>query len=173
MARLTIEKLYQGEYWTNVYWLAGSIGDAGSPAAAIIAAEKAVLLDSVLMTKARIDDGVQDTDLYSTIIINDFGDRELAGGSMVALFNVVRVDFQAGGGRPSRKYLRGLLTEAFVNFNTIEAAQLTFFQTNYATVVAEVTGFQDVDGDDITAGVVHPFVGMRQLRRASKKKITP
>lgn len=173
MARLTIEKMYQGEYWTNVYWLAGSVGDAGSPAAAIIAAEKAVTLDSVLFTKARLDDGVQDTDVYATIIINDFGDRELATGTMVPLFNVVRVDFAAGGGRPSRKYLRGLLTEAFVNFNTIEAAQVSFFQTNYATVVAEVTAFQDVDGDDISSGVVHPFVGMRQLRRGSKKKTIP
>lgn len=173
MARLTIEKMYQGEYWTNVYWLAGSVGDAGSPAAAIINAERAIHLDNVLFTKARIDDGVEDTDLFATIIINAFGLREFGTNQMLPLFNVLRVDFAAGGGRPSRKYLRGCLTESFVNFNTIETAQVTFFQTNYASVVAEVTAYQDVDAEDVTSGVVYPFVAMRQLRRASKKKTTP
>lgn len=171
--RLTIEKMYQGEYWTNVYYLAGDIGASGSDAADIIAAEQAIHMNTVLFTKARLDDNTEDTDVFATITINEFGARDPSGVQMLPLFNVLRVDFSAGGGRPSRKYLRGCLVETFVNFNTIESAQVTFFDTNYADVVSAVASYVDVDGDPISAGTVYPFVGMRQLRRGSKKKTTP
>ena len=171
--RLTIEMLYQGEYWTNVYWLAGDIADAGSPAAAIINAQRAVTLGGILFTKFRVDDGVKDTDVFITAPINQFGLRSTGGNEMVALFNTCRVDFAAGVGRPSRKYLRGVLHEDDVQFNTIKASTLDFVKTTYADVVAAVTAYEDVDAEDITGGTVFPFVQMRQLRRKNKKKTTP
>lgn len=171
--RLTIEKMYQGEYWTNVYFLAGSIGDSASAAADILAAERAITLDSVLFTKMRLDDNTEDTEVYASTPINLFGLNANVGAQVLPLFNVLRVDFAAGTGRPSRKYLRGVLSENNINFNTIDAVTVSTFQTLYADVVASLPNFVDVDGDNITAGVVHPFVGMRQLRRGSKKKTTP
>ena len=171
-SRLTIEKMYQGEYWTNVYWLAGDIGASASAAAAIIAAEQDIHFNPILLTKARLDDGLENTDVFATIIINAFGTAG-APTDLLPLFNVLRVDFAAGGGRPSRKYLRGCLHEGHISFNTIAPTNVTFFQTTYADVVSAISGYVDVDGDDITSGTVYPFVGMRQLRRASKKKTTP
>ncbi len=172
-ARLTIEKMYQGEYWTNVYWLAGDIGASASDAAAIIQAEQAIHLQGVLLTKARLDDGQEDTDVFATIIINQFGGKSTGGNEMLALYNTLRVDFAAGTGRPSRKYLRGVLTEDDVVFNTLRSGILTAGQTTYADVLAATANYVDVDGDSIIAGTVYPFVQMRQLRRASKKKTTP
>ena len=171
--RLTIEKLHNGEYWTNVYFLSGSIGDSASSAAAIVAAERAVTWNQVLFTKMRLDDTTEDTDVYATTPLNVFGLSDFSTNQAAALFNVVRVDFAAGSGRPSRKYLRGILNEGNVNFNTIAPASVDGIQTAYADVLADLTDYVDVDGDNITSGVVHPFVGMRQLRRGAKKKDTP
>lgn len=172
-ARLTIEKMYQGEYWTNVYWLSTDLSDSAAAAVDILAAERAITLSPVLFTKMRIDDGVEDTDVFVTSSPNLFGLRSPGGNEMVPLFNVLRVDFAAGVGRPSRKYMRGVLTEDDVIFNTIRATPLATLDAAYAAVVAAVTAFVDVDGEDITSGASYPFVGMRQLRRASKKKTTP
>ena len=171
--RLTIEKMYQNEYWTNVYFLAGSIGDSASTAASILGAEMAITSDDVLFTKMRLDDNTPDTEVYASSPINLFGLYDLGASQMLPLFNVVRVDFAAGTGRPSRKYLRGILSESDVNFNSILSGMVSTIQTNYATVLAGLAGYVDIDGDEIATGVVHPFVGMRQLRRGSKKKTTP
>src|SRR5215207_2253474 len=104
-ARLTIEKMYQGEYWTNVYWLSTDLSDSAAAAVDILAAERAITLSPVLFTKMRIDDGVEDTDVFVTTSPNQFGLRSPGGNEMVPLFNVLRVDFAAGVGRPSRKYM--------------------------------------------------------------------
>jgi hypothetical protein len=172
-ARITIEKMYQGEYWTNVYFVDTTVESGGATALALVEAERAVHMSQVLFTKFRIDDNTENTDVYYTGIINTFGVRSAAAADLVALFNVVRVDFQAATGRPSRKYLRGCLQESFVAFQTIDPAQVTFIQTNYADVVAGLTGYVDVDGENIVGGVVYPLLAMRQLRRGSKKRITP
>lgn len=172
-SRVTIEKMYQGEYWTNVYFLSSGIADALTSANALVAAERAITLSGVLFTKLRVDDNTEDTDIFYTAPINLFGQNTTAGAQYLSLFNVLRVDFAAGAGRPSRKYLRGTLWEAAVNFNTIDPLIVTDWQTNYANVVAGLADYVDVDGDPITSGLVYPFVGMRQLRRASKKKTTP
>jgi hypothetical protein len=171
--RLTIEKMYQNEYWTNVYYLSTELGSSASAANAIVAAERYATLTPVLFTKYRLDDNTEDTDVYGTVPLNLFGLNTLGSGQMLALFNVLRVDFAAGVGRPSRKYYRGMLQEAVVNFNAIDSAVVADFQTNVAGVIAAVSAYVDVDGDDITNGTVYPFVGMRQLRRGSKKTVTP
>jgi hypothetical protein len=173
MARLTIEKMYQNETWVNVYWLAGAIGDNGAAAADIIQAEQAVHYSPILITKARLDDGVEDTDVYANILINEFGARAIGSSQLLPLFNCLRVDFAAGGGSPSRKYLRGCLSEADVNFMTIDPDGVVGLQGLYGTPVAAVANFVDVDGEDITQATTFPFVQMRQLRRGSKKKTTP
>lgn len=173
-SRVTIEKLYQGEYWTNVYWFSGAISAVqGASIADLIAIERSVHLSPVLITKVRIDDAVPLTDQFVTETINLFGLRTIGSEHMLPLFNVVRVDLTAGLGRPSRKYYRGALHEGDVNFNTIAPATVSFYNTDVAAALASLSGFVDVDGTDITAGTTHPFVGMRQLRRGSKKKTTP
>lgn len=173
MWRLTIEKMYQAEYWTNVYWLDADVSVASSAAQSILAAERAITLNDVLFTKMRLDDALVGTDVYTTTVLNVFGQSTANAATKLPLFNVLRVDFAAAQGRPSRKYLRGVLTEDVISFNTIAPATLTFYDTNYSTPVANVAGFLDVDEQEIISGAAVPFVGMRQLRRGSKKPVTP
>lgn len=165
------EKLYQGEYWTNRYIVAAAdLMAAHSIGNAIVGLERTITHVNCLFTKYRTSDGVPETDVYAIQNINLFGQRN-PNGEMLALFNVARFDFNvAGGGRPSRKYMRGVLTEDVVQFNTITSAAITELNNGYATPLAALAGFVDVDGQEITQGALYPFVAMRQLRRGSKRK---
>lgn len=173
MARLTIEKYFAGlgEYWTNIYWTDGTISEAGSALAAIIAAERALYYPTVTITKARVDDGVPNTDVFVTSVINQAGTRA-ASSDPLPLFAVARVDFSiAGQGRPGRKYLRGVLQENDTASFNIVSGLLTSLQTYADAVVA--AGVTDEEGQAFSSGAPALQVGMRQLRRGSKKKITP
>lgn len=165
------EKVYQGEYWTNRYIVqAPDLAAAHAIAMGIVATERSAHQVQVLFTKVRTSDGQPNTDVYQVTNINEFGQRA-ATGDLLPLFNVVRVDFNvSGGGRPSRKYLRGILTESDISFNTIITGTVTSLETLYATPLAALTGFVDVDGQEIVSGQVYPNVAMRQLRRGSKRK---
>jgi hypothetical protein len=172
--RITIEKFLAsvGEYWTNVYW-----ADFATPAAAIptaddlVTAERSVTLPAVQFTKYRIDDGTPLTEVWETKTLNLPG-LSATTGDPVPLFVVARVDFSvAGGGRPSRKYLRGVLTEAVMTMVAIDSGQLAALNSYASAVVAAATC--DVDGQGISSGSANPMPGMRQLRRGSKKSSTP
>ncbi len=167
-----IEKMLQGEYWTNRYIIrAADMAAATVIAGTIQGLEKTISQGDVLFTRYRVSDGQPNTDVYQITQVNNFGDRIDPPGTMLALFNVVRCDFTtAGGGRPSRKYLRGILTEGQVEFNTITPAMVGLVATNYVNPLVGLSGFVDVDDQEINAGSVYPFVGMRQLRRASKRQ---
>jgi hypothetical protein len=83
------------------------------------------------------------------------------------------VDFDvSGGGRPSRKYLRGALLEGDVNFMTLTSAITTPANT-FADAIVAIGTIVDPQGNGFLDGVVWPAPQMRQLRRGSKKKITP
>lgn len=165
------EKLLQGEYWTNRYIVAApSLAEASAMGNAIVGIERAITHTSVLFTKYRASDGQPDTDIYQVYNVNDFGAR-VVSGEMLALFNVARFDFNvAGGGRPSRKYMRGCLVESDVNFNALAVATITNFNADFATPMAALAGYVDIDGQEISDGQVYPFLAMRQLRRGSKRK---
>jgi hypothetical protein len=172
--RCTVEKYHptMGEYWTNVYILdASSMAEAETSAAAITAAERVFHTQNVLFTKWRVDDGIEDTDVYKTKPLNVYGQRS-QGSDLLALFNVLRVDFEtAGGGTPSRKYYRGVLQESDCAGNRItDGSLLTLAQNAFST---SVTGdLVDPDGQIFESVTASPMVGMRQLRRGSKKKNT-
>lgn len=167
-----IEKLLQGEYWTNRYIIeAADMAAALTAANTIVGAERAIHYDNVLFTRYRVSDGVAETDVYQVTNVNLFGSQALGSDHMLPLFNVLRIDFNtAGGGRPSRKYLRGCLTEPNVNFNAIASALVTAVNSGYVSTLVGLASFVDIDGQQITSGAAYPFVGMRQLRRGSKRK---
>lgn len=173
--RLTVEKVYNAEYWTNVYWLeATDRAQARARGQAIANIERSVLDTRCVLTKFRVDDGTPNTDEYSTVAINLPGTKDNSTSELMPLFVVARVDFTVDGGSPSRKYLRGVLTEADVQGPfTLINPKLDFLQNFYAAPTAGSAGFVDVDGELIDGGVVSSLVGMRQLRRGSKKKLTP
>lgn len=173
MARITIEKFAPlfNEYWTNVYWTAGNIADAAAVLVALIQAERAVHYTTVTLTKGRIDDGLENTDAFVTTVINTAGLRA-STAEPYPLFAVARVDFSiTGQGRPGRKYLRGVLEEDTANGLNLTAGMLTVLNTYASDVVA--AGVSDPQGSAFVSGAAHPRVAMRQLRRGSKKPVTP
>jgi hypothetical protein len=171
---LDVQKSLRGEYWTNRYILnAASILGSTTDAVAIVEAERAITINDVQFVSYRVSDGVPGTDEYIVVPIGTFGLREVSTAAL-PLFDVLRVDFGVGLGRPSRKYLRGVLAEQDqANYGELDLAAVAYFTTNYATVVAGVPGYVDVDGQDITSGRVFGQVGMRQLRRGSKRRLQP
>jgi hypothetical protein len=166
------EKMLQGEYWTNRYIVAAAtLGEATAAGNMIIGVERPIHAQNVLFTKYRVSDGVPDTDTYQVFNVNQYGTADHAGSPLLPLFNVLRVDFNTeGGGRPSRKYLRGCLAEIHIDFNTIRPADIAAWNTGYAAGMASLAAFVDVDGQQISGGSIYPFVSMRQLRRGSKRK---
>ena len=176
MLRCTIEKYHAqtGEYWTNVYHILGSPDDLASgvnTAMLLVQAERAFHTTSVLFTKLRVDDGVPGTFIHTSMAVNQYGQRSV-NGELMPLFVVLRVDLNAGSApRPARKYYRGVLTEDDVSGMRI---------VNVSLLTSVVTALDDVlvqyglhPGDfEISSSNTSPTVGMRQLRRGSKKKNT-
>ncbi len=167
-----IEKVLQGEYFTNRYIIqAPTLADASNAAASIAGYERSIMAAAVLFTRYRVSDGAPGTDVYQVNNLNYYGQFVSDLNLLLPLFNVVRCDFStAGGGRPSRKYLRGCIGEGDVTFNDINAGRITAITTNYIAPLMALLPFVDVDAQQFSSGSVYPKVGMRQLRRASKRK---
>lgn len=174
--RVTVEKFLSsvGEYWTNVYYIEAPGGDVSAvDIQGIVNAERDVLLAQATITKARVDDNVPNTDNYVTVNYNVQGNRAGAPtDTILPLYVVGRVDINAIAGRPSRKYLRCVLQESDTSMTAITGPSLTALQA-YATAITAVPGLVDIDGQTFTSATVFPAPGMRQLRRGSKKKLTP
>lgn len=172
--KLDIQKRIGSEYWTNRYILAGSGLAALRPAAdAIVAAERAIHYNPVVFVSYRISDTDPNTDAYISGLLGGTGALSSAEVNLMPLFAVVRVDFETGTGRPSRKFLRGCLAELDSMFHTIDSARVLHIFQNYATPLVNQEAFVDVDGGPIVAAVVSSQVGMRQLRRGSKRRTQP
>lgn len=172
---LDIEKELYGEYWTNRYILqTASMSDAITPANAIVQMELNCLLGNVNVTRYRISDSDPATDTYIIIPVGEIGVRPGVTSNGMPLFTVVRVDFPAPVGRPSRKYLRGVLAEQDqVSYGILDSPIITYVNDNYATLLGALEAFVDVDGQPLGAGQVWPRVAMRQLRRGSKRRTQP
>lgn len=174
--RVTIEKYLAvaGEYWTNVYFLdASNQAEAETAAANLTSMERQFHAAPVLFTKWRVDDGQPNTDVYKTQAVNLNGSRDNGLVELMPLFVCCRVDISvAGGGRPSRKYYRGVLLESDVNGMTINGS---FILNSVATafIGAPLGDIADPDNQAAVSASVSPIVAMRQLRRGSKKKLTP
>ena len=170
---LDIEKQSGTEFWTNRYILSNpSIESAILTANAILLIEQAVHSENVLFTKYRVSDLDPDTDAFVIVPIGEVGDRPTVG-DVLPLFNVARVDFPAGIGRPSRKYLRLPIFEGDQANGTLTPTMVAFVNTNYGTPLGDIDEFVDVDGEPLGSGICQPQVGMRQLRRGSRRRTTP
>jgi hypothetical protein len=173
--RVTIQKFNSltGRFWVNRYLTTALVSAGGATIDGLVAAERAILRSESIITSARIDDNVEETDNYDTVSVNLNGQLTGEGETSMPLFVVARVDFDvAGGGRPSRKYLRHVLTEASSGLTSIAPTIITALN-NYAAAVVAVGTICDPQGNLFVDGVVWPYPQMRQLKRASKKKIIP
>ena len=171
--RLTVEKYLasQAVYWTNVYH-ADPSSEGTLPMNALVAAERPLYTNDVAITKVTQDLVEVDSNYAQPLIVNLTGTRSSPAGDRQPLFVTARVDLVYAGSRPGRKYLRGVLFEADTNFTTLSGSALTLLN-NYLTALLAIEGLCDADGDPLQSGAVFNAPAMRQLRRGSKKKVTP
>jgi hypothetical protein len=85
------------------------------------------------------------------------------------------MDMPAPTGRPSRKYWRLPLEEAAVLNGQVEPTFVTAWQGHVNDYFASPAsaGVIDVDGQLLVSGTIMAPVGMRQLRRGSRRRVTP
>lgn len=168
--QIDIEKVLNGEYWTNRY-IVDDVG-AATPitlAGFLIAGERSFHEDVVEFTKARVATFPVSNGAYTILPINLFGQLTTANNRM-PLFNVFRVDLQLGVGRPSRKYYRCPVMEDDQIDGNVTSAKLGTLTTLVQDMINDCAGqLVDPGGDVITTASVAGAVGMRQLRRGSKR----
>lgn len=166
-----IQKLANNYYWTNRYIVdAPDLVAAQSQSDWYVSAERNIHLNHVQFVAVRVSDQDPATDNYVTKALVGTGTLNLTT-EVTPLFVVIRVDFSVGSGRPSRKFLRGCLTEAHVgHWGDLTGTRITEITNNYITPLLQNRGYVDPQGTPIISGAVHPRVTNRQLRRGSKRK---
>ena len=170
---IDIEKFYLAEYWTNRYIVnASDLATADTYGHQIVEFERAIHVAVVQFTKLRTADAIEGNDVYKITPLGLNGARS-ASGAPIPLFNVVRCDFSVATGRPSRKYLRLPLMVGEVSGNTIASGVIGLVNVDYVEPLVAAGFYVDVDGQPIIDGTTMLNVGMRQLRRGSKRKLTP
>lgn len=175
VAQIDIEKTAFDQTFTNRY-LVNILPDeptSGALIAALVAAEKLLAGDQVFFTRARHASLAPNDQDFAIVPLTGTGARAIAAGTYLPLFNVIRVDFLAGFGRPSRKYLRGCLGEADQDNGNVNPTLLSNTVQSYVQAVTSRTEVVDPQGDDLISGIGHPKVGMRQLRRGSRRQSEP
>lgn len=169
-----VEKFFKNRYWTNRYIVqAASLAAAAQVANDIVDVERNVHKSFIEFTKVRTSDQVVGGDVFTIAVIGLPGLHVWTEGQALPLFNVVRVDFAVSQGRPSRKYLRTGLLEQDVVGDTLEPAYHTFINLNYAIPMMSMVEYVDVDGQAFVGSSVTSSVAMRQLKRGSKRALTP
>lgn len=168
----TIEKSLGGEYWCNVYHVnAVSLQEAYDAGAAIVVLEKAISSQAVSFTKMRLRQTITPQAQGTVFPLGVTGDKPPY--SYMPLFVVARVDIALEQGRPDRKYLKPPLGVGGISNGQLTTDTLNVFQNGYATPITDVPGICDSIGNPWISAKVNPVVGMRQLRRGSRKRTTP
>jgi len=174
-----IEKVLNGEYWTNVYHVeADTLAIASNMAGEIAVAERTFHLQAVQFTKARIRTATEGDEIFVTRPLNFAGTVPVTS-PIIPLFNTIRVDIQATEGRPSRKFYRGCLAEDKIDGMVVLDQVRDFVAQNLDSLITGNQGgavpvnWVDVDGQPLVALSVFQPVQMRQLRRGSRKRTTP
>lgn len=171
--QIDTQKQLGTEYWTNV-WHVLAEGVAG----ARISAE--VIMDAELANSHADVKGVS----YRVALYPLAGGQGTivpftqVGGQVaydyLPLFNVVRIDWSTGEGRPSRKYMKFPTGTSWVTNGNLDASMVLAFQNNIANyLLAEVPELCNIHGENLTIAQVFTPVAMRQLRRGSKRKLGP
>lgn len=169
MYKIDILKAGHGEFWTNVYYVdTADITVAVNRGLLIAAAERGILLTSVVQERMRVSTMTPGDDIYTIVPIEGAG--SVGDSAPLPLFNVVRVDLSASTGRPGRKYLRGCLGEMEVAGDILTTSFRAQVQANYVDEILSIDELRHVDGQTYQSGVVFNAIGMRQLRRGSKRK---
>ncbi len=169
--QVDVQKRLGSEHWTNVYHLNyPSFGEAKSAADQIVTVEKGFHGGEVNFVSYRLAPfpafGTQGT------IINLTGTGQQGISPYVPLFNTLNAVFTPSQGRVSRKYYR---LPVFENTQENGTFSSTFIQAYapYLVDMLAITGLCDVFGRSFIGASFVSAVGMRQLRRGSKRRLGP
>jgi hypothetical protein len=169
---IAIEKALNSEYWINVYHCdATDLQAARAIALNVIAAERTIHMDVVAFTKFRVKNISALGQAGTVYPIGQSGQVQTT--VYMPLFVVARFDLTLPSGRPDRKYIRAPVATTVINNGQFTQSALNFYNGNYSTALLAITGLTDRSGASYTAVAVNPVVGMRQLRRGSRKRTTP
>lgn len=169
---ISIQKNIGSEYWINVYHAsvpdqAGAV-DVANQVIAIERGAHMVAVSFVNFRVRQVDVLAQAGTVYPIGLTGQVGNTPY-----LPLFVVARVDFAVYTGRPSRKYMKFPISGSAVDNGNFTTAALGFYNTNYAEALEGVANLCDNNEQPFLSIKVNPTVGMRQLRRGSRKKETP
>jgi hypothetical protein len=171
--KLITQKFFGSEYWVNDYYFtATDLDDADSKAQPIVDAEIATHLVGITFDMYRISTVEPDDGIFRNFSVLA-ACTAVGGGDILALFNCARVDFPAAVGRAGRKYLRGVLSEGGVAFDTLGSGTRIAINDSYANPLRLLGYLEKPNGTLLVDAVVHPKLAMRQLRRGSRRRTTP
>lgn len=166
--------------WSNTYLVdAADLASASLAAAPIPTHEQPLHGDNVTITRMRVSDTTEDTDVFDIIPLGLIGTAFSAADSeWLPLYNTIRVDIGvAGGGRPSRKYYRSPVWEDAQVNGRLNASIKTLFDGTIADLISDVSTaggtLVDPDGQEWTTPNTLLPVQMRQLHRKRKKTVAP
>lgn len=166
-------------FWTNTYLLeAASLDEAHSSAVIHIAGgEQDIHASFITIDKVRTSTITPNDLVFRSQALNLAGTLTTSGNAL-ALFNVVRVELPVAEGRPSRKYYRcGLGGGNMAAGYKWDGGVVTAIESSIAdfktALTTAGTPWVDPQGEIITTIVALEKVGMRQLRRGSKRPTTP
>lgn len=166
-----IEKRLGSEFWTNRYIInAPDFASANEIADNLTAAERTIHATSVTLTRYRLSTTAINDGIYTIVPLNVSGLRA-PPGSLLPLFNTLRVDLQAAVGRPSRKFYRGVLAESDIAGDAMQADFSAFVNLIEVELATEIRpGVVDPQGTVLLNATVYDFVQMRQLRRSRRRR---
>lgn len=179
--KVEIFKSYLGERWENVYLVRGPgdpPADTPLPAVAFIIAnaEREIHLPSVTFEYARVSTVAAGDNSFVTVPIGFNGLRPASdAGAPLPLWNTLRVDLLVELGRPSRKFFRGVLGEADIDYMSVAEGIRTNAQVMMNAMITELTEtaemtMVDPQGQEIYASQPYNRVQMRQLTRGRRRR---
>lgn len=159
-------------FWTNVYHVdVTDLAAAITAGNSIVTLEKTIHANTTSFTKMRTRQAGVPGAPGTITPLSGVGGR--AASNPLPLFNVYRIDFGVSGGRPSRKYIRAPLSSTDSTAGAVTGSTVTLIQNSYVTPLLNMNVLCDPQGQAFVNGTIWPYVGMRQLRRGSKRKATP
>jgi hypothetical protein len=170
--QIVIQKALGTEYWVNDYHVDVASFDAARTAGQQIAAiERDNSHGQVSFINYRVKI-VSDIITQGTIFPLGYngtgGDYEY-----LPLFNVIRVDMAPDQGRPGRKYYKLPVPEGGQSNGQLTTATITNVNNGLCLPLLNLGVLCKSNGDNFTSIACNPRVGMRQLRRGSRRRQTP
>ncbi len=166
--QVDVQKVYSSEFITNIYHVNVTDLTVAMDAAEDIAGiERALYPAHIVINALRASTPADADNLFFTKAVNLPGTRAISSADAPP-FVRNRVDLSVGFTRPLRKFLLGVQVGDFSG-DTFLPATITRIQTAYVTPLLALGVVSNISGVFATAGALSAIVGMRQLRRASKR----